>query len=59
MTVGLALVYRSWPGLIAVGLLIPVLLMRIRDEEVLMRSEFGDEWQAYVSRSWRLLPRVY
>lgn len=57
--VGTALVYRSW---FALGLAVAsfaVLIWRIRDEEALMRTQFGAEWDAYCRRSWRLLPRVY
>jgi protein-S-isoprenylcysteine O-methyltransferase Ste14 len=55
----LALLFRSWIGLIAVAPLVAVLLFRIRDEEALMRREFGSEWEAYCRRSWRLLPGVF
>lgn len=57
--VGLALVYRSWLALVLVAALIGVLLWRIQDEEALMQSEFGMEWQNYSTQSWRLIPFVY
>ena len=56
---GLALVFRSWPGLVLAGAVKVVLLWRIRDEEALMAEEFGDEWSAYAERTWRLVPLVY
>jgi len=59
MALGLSLIYRSWPGLAACGLLVPFLLLRIRDEEGVLRAQFGEAWEAYVERSWRLVPRVF
>jgi protein-S-isoprenylcysteine O-methyltransferase Ste14 len=56
---GLALTFRSWIGFgLAVGF-IGVILLRIRDEEDVMREEFGAEWEAYCERSWRLIPHVF
>ncbi len=59
MALGLSLIYRSWPGLAACGLLVPFLLLRIRDEEGVLHAQFGEAWEAYVERSWRLVPRVF
>ncbi len=56
---GIALVFRSWPGLVLAAAIKLVLSGRIRDEEALMADEFGDEWAAYARRSWRLVPHVY
>jgi protein-S-isoprenylcysteine O-methyltransferase Ste14 len=56
---GISLVFRSWIGFAAALAAIPVLLWRIRDEESLLRQEFGQAWEAYCSRSWRLVPFVY
>lgn len=36
-----------------------VLLWRIFDQEMFMRQAFGDEWDAYARRTWRLIPFVY
>jgi protein-S-isoprenylcysteine O-methyltransferase Ste14 len=36
-----------------------VLLWRIRDEEALMRREFGPAWEVYRRRSWRLVPLIF
>jgi len=36
-----------------------ILLFRIHDEERLMQEAFGQEWQAYARRSWRLIPFLY
>jgi protein-S-isoprenylcysteine O-methyltransferase Ste14 len=59
LAVGLALVFRSWIGLAAIVPFLAVLLLRIRDEEALMHAEFGQEWEAYARRSWRLIPFVF
>jgi protein-S-isoprenylcysteine O-methyltransferase Ste14 len=56
---GWVLVFRSGIGLILIGLLVPVLLGVIREEEALLATEFGDEYAAYRRRTWRLLPFLY
>jgi protein-S-isoprenylcysteine O-methyltransferase Ste14 len=40
-------------------LTIPPLVARIRAEERLLRSQFGDEYAAYCARTSRLLPGIY
>ena len=40
-------------------LLIPLLLARISSEEKLLRVQFGDEYNAYCARTWRLIPGMY
>lgn len=59
MLLGFALVFRSWPGLIAVPLAAGALVWRIFDEEKMLLQEFGEEWEAYRRRTWRLIPRVW
>jgi protein-S-isoprenylcysteine O-methyltransferase len=59
LALGLVLLFRSWPGLAFSPAVWAILLFRIHDEEMLMQSEFGSEWEAYAHRSWRLLPYVY
>jgi protein-S-isoprenylcysteine O-methyltransferase Ste14 len=59
LAVGLSLAFRSWIGLIAAPLILGALLVRIRDEEVLLHREFGKEWETYVQQSWRLLPGIF
>lgn len=58
-TLGFALVLGSGVGLALVCAEAAVLLWRIRDEEDLLRREFGAEWEAYARRSWRLVPFAY
>jgi protein-S-isoprenylcysteine O-methyltransferase Ste14 len=56
---GLALVFRSWVAVALCGAICLILAWRIRDEEALLRREFGAEWDAYARRSRRLIPFVY
>lgn len=58
-SLGWALAFRSGVGALLTALLIPPLLARMRAEEELLRTEFGDEYDAYCSRTWRLLPGLY
>lgn len=58
-TLGLALLYRSWIGLLAFAPMLGVILFRSHDEEALLWQTFGAEWEAYCRRSWRLLPYLY
>jgi protein-S-isoprenylcysteine O-methyltransferase Ste14 len=54
-----ALAIRSGVGRLLVALLIPPLVARIRSEETLLRSQFGEEYDAYRARTARLVPGVY
>jgi protein-S-isoprenylcysteine O-methyltransferase Ste14 len=56
---GWVLVFRSVAGLVLVVALVPILVARIRSEETLLLSEFGEEYAAYRRRTWRLIPLVY
>jgi len=58
-TLGMALLFRSWVGLLAFIPLLSVILFRIHDEETLLLRTFGAEWEMYCQRSWRLLPYIY
>ncbi len=59
LAVGVPLLFHSWIGLLVSVLVLAVLQVRIGDEEVLMSSEFGLEWDSYRRHSWRLIPYVY
>ena len=59
LSLGLSLLFRSWVGLVVTFLFCGVFVSRIRDEEILMRKEFGEAWKAYCERSWRLIPFLY
>jgi len=56
---GWALAFRSGVGVLLTALLIPPLLARIHAEERLLRTQFGSEYDAYCSRTSRLLPGLY
>jgi protein-S-isoprenylcysteine O-methyltransferase Ste14 len=56
---GWALAFRSGVGVLLAACLIPPLLARMGAEERLLRTQFGGEYDAYCSRTWRLLPGIY
>jgi protein-S-isoprenylcysteine O-methyltransferase Ste14 len=58
-SLGWALAFRSGVGLLLTGLMIPPLLARIRSEETLLRTQFGGEYDAYCTRTSRLIPGLY
>ncbi len=56
---GVALIFRSLAGLALAAGTALVLLWRIRDEDELLRKEFGTEWDSWAGRTKRLVPFVY
>jgi protein-S-isoprenylcysteine O-methyltransferase Ste14 len=58
-SLGWSLAFRSGVGLLLTLLLIPPLLARIGAEENLLREQFGDDYNAYRSHTWRLIPGIY
>ena len=56
---GWGLAFRSGVGVLLFALLLPPLLSRIRAEERLLETQFGDEYRAYVTRTSRLVPRIF
>jgi protein-S-isoprenylcysteine O-methyltransferase Ste14 len=58
-SLGWSLAFRSGIGVILTMLLVPLLLARIDAEESLLHSQFGDEYSAYCSRTWRLIPGIF
>ena len=58
-SLGWALAFRSVVGLLLTALTIPPLLARIRAEEIMLRSEFCAEYDAYRARTSRLIPGLY
>jgi protein-S-isoprenylcysteine O-methyltransferase Ste14 len=58
-SVGFVLIFRCWIGLFIVAGFLAILLARIKSEEALLASTFGEEYQAYRRRTWRLVPWVY
>lgn len=59
LSLGWALAFRSWIGVILAALTIPPVIARIRAEEALLSSQFGAEYQAYRARTSRLIPGLY
>jgi protein-S-isoprenylcysteine O-methyltransferase Ste14 len=58
-SLGWTLAFRSAVGVLLTALLIPPLVARIGAEERLLRTQFGDEYNAYCSRTPRLIPGIY
>jgi protein-S-isoprenylcysteine O-methyltransferase Ste14 len=58
-SLGWALAFRSGVGVLLTALTIPPLVARIHAEERLLRTQFGDAYDAYRSRTSRLLPGIY
>ena len=58
-SLGWAFAFRSGVGVLLTALLIPPLLFRMHAEERLLRTQFGGEYEAYCSRTSRLLPGLY
>jgi len=58
-SLGWSLAFRSGVGLLLTALTLIPLIARMRSEEALLKAEFGDEYEAYRSRTWRLVPWVY
>ena len=57
--IGWGLAFRGWTGVAIAFLLLVPLIGRIHSEERLLREHFGIEYDAYFSRTWRLLPGIY
>ena len=58
-SLGWSLAFRSGVGVILTVLLVPPLVARINAEEKLLHSQFGDQYNAYRSHTWRLIPGIY
>jgi protein-S-isoprenylcysteine O-methyltransferase Ste14 len=56
---GWGLAFRAGVGVLLTALMIPPLLARIRAEERLLRTQFGDAYSAYCARTSRLIPGLY
>ena len=58
-SLGWALAFRSGVGVLLTALIVPILVARMNAEETLLRSQFGAEYDAYRSRTSRLIPGIY
>jgi protein-S-isoprenylcysteine O-methyltransferase Ste14 len=56
---GWGLAFRSGVGVVIAVMMLVVLLARIQAEERLLSETFGAEYDAYRTRTWRLVPYVY
>jgi protein-S-isoprenylcysteine O-methyltransferase Ste14 len=59
LATGFVLIFRCWIGLFIVVGFLAILLARIKAEETLLSSTFGEEYEAYRRRTWRLVPWLY
>ena len=59
LSLGWALAFRSLVGVLLAVLTLAPLIARIRSEEALLRSQFGQEYERYCARTWRLVPGLY
>ncbi len=57
--IGTPLIFRSWLVFPMFVLMVVFAGVRIRQEERLLAAEFGDEFEAYRKRTWRLVPFLY
>jgi protein-S-isoprenylcysteine O-methyltransferase Ste14 len=55
---GISIVFRSWLSMLFVAALFTEFLWRIQAEEAL-KQEFGEEWESYRAKSWRLIPFIF
>jgi protein-S-isoprenylcysteine O-methyltransferase Ste14 len=58
-SLGWGLAFRSGVGVLLTAFIILPLLARIRAEERMLRTQFGDEYDAYCARTSRLVPGLY
>jgi protein-S-isoprenylcysteine O-methyltransferase Ste14 len=58
-SLGWALGFRSGVGLLLTALMIPPLVARIRAEERLLQTQFGEEYEVYRTRTSRLIPGLH
>ncbi len=57
---GFALALADWIGIIAIALLmVGVYVYRIQAEEAMLVAAFGEPYEKYRKRSWRLLPFLF
>lgn len=60
IAVGTALAVRSPLALaVALGIWLPLTVLRIANEEVVLEDKFGHAYRDYRAHSWRLLPGIF
>jgi len=58
-SLGWGLAFRSGVGVLITALLVAPLVARIKAEERLLAETFGEEYESYRRRTWRLVPGIY
>jgi protein-S-isoprenylcysteine O-methyltransferase Ste14 len=58
-SLGWGLAFRSGVGVLLTALIMLPLVARIRAEERMLRTQFGDEYDTYCTRTSRLFPGLY
>jgi protein-S-isoprenylcysteine O-methyltransferase Ste14 len=58
-SLGWVLAFRSGIGVLLTAALLVPLTARIHAEERLLHEHFGEEYDVYRKRTWRLLPGIY
>jgi len=59
LSLGWALAFRSVVGVVLALINIVPLVARMRSEEALLHAQFGEQYDAYRRRTWRLVPGLY
>ena len=59
LSLGWALAFRSLVGVVLALINIVPLVARMRSEEALLHAQFGEQYDAYRRRTWRLVPGLY
>jgi len=57
--IGFSFIFQSLIAICLVVALSFVLIWRIFTEEALMRQKFGEEWDEYCKKTWRICPFVF
>jgi len=59
LNVGFAFLLNNWVYLCWAVLMFPIWSLNIRSEEKLMKNTFGKEYEAYCSKTWRFIPKIW
>lgn len=57
--ISIPVIFGSLIGLAIMLIIVPILIYRIGREEQVLSTEFGEEYEKYVSRTWKLIPFLY
>ena len=59
INVGIAFLLDNFIYICWVVILFPVWTLIVRDEEALMKNEFGEEYDMYCKNTWRFVPKLW